>query len=847
MSNMDAEQFKQFMEAFKTSMVTLVQSTANQPASTTTVAPMILNFEPYRKEENFSQYKERFENFCEIKGIDKDAEKKKKTFLNCVGSETYEMIKSINAPQTTDKLTYQNIIDSLEKYLSPKPNKLIEQHRFFSRTQRENESIGEYVAALRKFLSTCEFNCSCGLPVADMILRAQFIRGIRDSSTREKLLQESDLQFQQAVDIALAFETSRLDNREIAKGEVPGQKDTKGVNRVARWDNRNTRGNSGLSSSNFSRPRFNQNSKPNNRSNGPNPRFRSKSRSRLDFKDLGISDLCVKCGRNNHKTEDCRVPPANLKCKSCNRTGHVDRVCISTLMRKKPDNTVKPVSTVDNNEMSNNYVDLHNMPDNFIVDLYNVSSLSEDSEKFYADVFIENKKQKFEVDSGCGYTLIPQDKFELLRLENTILSTPYRFRAYDGGIITPLGIVEVKVEYRNVKSTEVLFIVPSNHSAILGRVWIRHLNMSLQELENTEDITQDLFVVEPISVNELVRRFSSTFEQTVGKIPNIKGSHTLRPNSRPVFCKPREIPYAIRDGVEEELNDLVKDGILSFVEKSDWGLPLVPVPKPNGKIRLCVDYKVTVNPLLTEAHYPIPRVKHIISQLRGARVYCKLDLYKAYLHIEMDEESRKIQTISTHKGTYLVNRLSMGIKTAPSEFHRIMDNVLSGLKGVLSYFDDIIVFGESLRQCQENLIACLTRLQQNDLHINREKCRFFETKIAYLGYLIEGRNIMKDLRKVKAIVNAPRPTDQTGVKQFLGIVTYYSKFLPAASTTTFPLRQLLVKNSKFNWSNECEAAFQTLKDQMVSDQVLVAFDPSLPVIVACDASPVGLIDGVAGL
>jgi len=85
-----------------------------------------------------------------------------------------------------------------------------------------------------------------------MILRAQFIRGIRDSSTREKLLQESDLQFQQAVDIALAFETSRLDNREIAKGEVPGQKDTKGVNRVARWDNRNTRGNSGPSSSNFS-------------------------------------------------------------------------------------------------------------------------------------------------------------------------------------------------------------------------------------------------------------------------------------------------------------------------------------------------------------------------------------------------------------------------------------------------------------------------------------------------------------------------------------------------------------------------------------------------------------------
>lgn len=160
----------------------------------------------------------------------------KQTFLNCAGSEMYEMVKSINTPEKIEKLVNDiQIVESLEKDLSPKPNKLIEQHRFLSRIQSKKESIGEYVAALRKFRPTCEFNCECGKSIAETFLRAQFIRDIRDSVTREQLLQEADLQFQQAVDIALAFETSKINNREI-KGDPPkfGSIDQSQVNRLSR-------------------------------------------------------------------------------------------------------------------------------------------------------------------------------------------------------------------------------------------------------------------------------------------------------------------------------------------------------------------------------------------------------------------------------------------------------------------------------------------------------------------------------------------------------------------------------------------------------------------------------------
>jgi len=123
--------------------------------------------------------------------------------------------------------------------------------------------------------------------------------------------------------------------------------------------------------------------------------------------------------------------------------------------------------------------------------------------------------------------------------------------------------------------------------------------------------------------------------------------------------------------------------------------------------------------------------------------------------------------VQVNRSPYRMNRLSFGIKTAPGEFNRIIANILQGLKGVESYFDDIFIHGTTLQECRENLIACLQRLQDHNLHVNRSKCQLFQTKIAYLGYIIEGKQICKDPRKVKAIVDAPRPRNAAEVKQFL--------------------------------------------------------------------------------
>nr|XP_042909763.1 uncharacterized protein K02A2.6-like [Parasteatoda tepidariorum] len=199
-----------------------------------------------------------------------------------------------------------------------------------------------------------------------------------------------------------------------------------------------------------------------------------------------------------------------------------------------------------------------------------------------------------------------------------------------------------------------------------------------------------------------------------------------------------------------------------------------------------------------------------------------------------------IQTISTHRGTYRMHRPSFGIKTAPSEFNRILSQILKGLPKTESYFDDIIIHYETLQECTENLEACLQGLSDYDLHINKQKCSFFQEKIEYLGHVIEYNKISKSPTKIQAVQEMPRPSNIEEIKRFLGLVTYYSRFMPNFSTISYPLRRLLRKNQPWLWTASCESAFLKLKNELTSDRVLVPFDTSLPIVLTTDASPTGI-------
>jgi len=144
----------------------------------------------------------------------------------------------------------------------------------------------------------------------------------------------------------------------------------------------------------------------------------------------------------------------------------------------------------------------------------------------------------------------------------------------------------------------------------------------------------------------------------------------------------------------------------------------VIIPKADRGVRLWFDYEIGVNERLIDSHYPIRTIDDILNSLRNSRYFYRLDLFKAYLHIQVDEASNEIQTISTHRGIYRMNRLSFSIKTAPTEFNRIINQILQDIPKTESYFDDIIVHGATENECKANLLTYLQQLQKFDLHLN---------------------------------------------------------------------------------------------------------------------------------
>lgn len=175
-------------------------------------------------------------------------------------------------------------------------------------------------------------------------------------------------------------------------------------------------------------------------------------------------------------------------------------------------------------------------------------------------------------------------------------------------------------------------------------------------------------------------------------------------------------------------------GILEKVDTSEWATPIVPVPKKNGKVRICGDFKVTLNPQLNVDKYPLPKIEDIFASLSNGEHFSKIDLRQAYLHMEMEKKSKACLTINTHKGLYRYNILLYGVASAPSIWQRTMDQILQGLPGVHCILDDMIVTGKTDKEHLRNLDSVLQRLQKFGLWANLEKCYFFKDSVQYCGH-----------------------------------------------------------------------------------------------------------------
>ena len=514
---------------------------------------------------------------------------------------------------------------------------------------------------------------------------------------------------------------------------------------------------------------------------------------------------CYRCS-GAHKQEQC--PFKGAECFKCKKIGHISKMCKSNKKIGSKDSTV--------------------------YDLNNMKTRNTGCPPITVNVSIADTVIKMEVDTGASaITLITMQTMKLVwPKKRPYLCTDTKLvRTYTGETVPVLGTMNIDLRYQKRRAAVTVIVVESDGPNLLGRDGIVALKLKWSSVHQLQQASM---------LDAILKKHTNVFSDELGLITGVQATFNIDPSVKPRFMKARPVPYALRKNVTDELNRLETEGIIERVTHSEWAAPIVPVLKTNGQVRLCGDFRTTVNMATNTQTHPIPKIEDIYSTLSGGSVLSKLDCSNAYLQYPLHVDSRKYTTINTSAGLFRYTRLPFGVSSSPAIFQRVMDSMLKGIPGVCVYLDDILVSGTNDSEHRQRLDRVLEILSSRGLRLCKDKCSFGKTMVQYLGHMIDGNGLHPLNDKIKSISAAPAPKNVTELKSFLGMLQFYSRFLDNLATTIEPLTRLLRKNCVFSWGNSQQQAFNRAKKMLLSHSVLVHFDPSKEIVLSCDASPYGV-------
>ena len=399
-----------------------------------------------------------------------------------------------------------------------------------------------------------------------------------------------------------------------------------------------------------------------------------KSQKRQGEREEGYK-LCYRC-KGDHASRTCKFKSA--ECYHCKKTGHIVKACrIKENDERERDDKEKPGKAHCIREIKD---------EGFIYKINEVSC-----PPLLITIKIKGREVQMELDTGSGHSLMSVHTFKSLFPEvRKIPKSALKLRTWGSPDILPLaGCIEMWARYRDKSVKLPLVIVEGQGPTLIGRQWIGALGITQFSVNQIHAAPKQEFP------EKWKRAFSEIFQEGLGtyrgELIKIK---TLR-NTTPKFLKARPVPLAMKPKIERELDRLVQDKVLIPVSQSEWATPIVPVVKPDGSVRICGDYKCTVNRVIQNVVYPLPTNTEVLAVLAGGTMFTKLDLDRAYTQVEVDSESAKKLTLITHKGLFNVTRLPFGVSTAPMIFQKIMESAVRGIPGVAVYIDDVIITGQT--------------------------------------------------------------------------------------------------------------------------------------------------------
>ncbi|GJS55176.1 putative reverse transcriptase domain-containing protein [Tanacetum coccineum] len=310
----------------------------------------------------------------------------------------------------------------------------------------------------------------------------------------------------------------------------------------------------------------------------------------------------------------------------------------------------------------------------------------------------------------------------------------------------------------------------------------------------------------------------------------------LVPGAAPVARAPYRLAPTEMKELSEQLKELLEKGFIR-PSSSPWGAPVLFVKKKDGSFRMCIDYR-ELNKLTVKNRYPLPRIDDLFDQLQGSSVYSKIDLRSGYHQLRVREEDIPITAFRTRYGHYEFQVMPFGLTNAPAVFMDLMNRVCKPYldKFVIVFIDDILIYSKSKEEHSEHLKIILDLLKKEKLYAKFSKCDFWLESVQFLGHVINREGVHVDPVKIEAIKNWPIPTSPTEVRQFMGLVGYYRRFIEGFSLIAKPLTKLTQKNKKFEWGADEDEAFQKLKRDLCTAPILALPEGPDDFVVYCDAS-----------
>src|ERR1700682_375681 len=340
--------------------------------------------------------------------------------------------------------------------------------------------------------------------------------------------------------------------------------------------------------------------------------------------------------------------------------------------------------------------------------------------------------------------------------------------------------------------------------------------------------------------SHIITEFKDVFPEDLpsGLPPRREVDHhvELEPGQSPPSKPTYRLSQPEIDELKKQLADLLAKGY-TRESKSPYGAPVLFVKKKDGTMRMCVDYRA-LNEITIKNNSPLPRIDELLDRLLGAKYFSKINLRSGYWQVRIAEEDVPKTAFRTRYGHYEFLVMPFGLTHAPASFMHLMQQTLRKYLDdfVIVFLDDVLVYSRSKEEHDKHLRIVLETLRENKLYAKLSKCEFYSKEISFLGHVINEHGIKMEPSKVDAVSKWPQPKNVHDIRSFLGLAGYYRRFVKDFSKIASPLTELLHKSKKFQWTDEQEQAFHTLKVAVSTAPVLIVPDPKLAYTVLTDAS-----------